>query len=165
MIKRIIFICIFLPLIVSSQGGLNNEIDWIPLVKAKKYAKKYNKNILIYFFKKDCPYCDEMNKETFNDKQIIELINKNFFPVKLNSRTKDTIAYNNTKYSNQQPVSHGHTWRHDFYYEVAKFKQKNQYRTTTPTVVIFDHNFNKIATFPGKQSKQLLQRRIQKYLN
>jgi thioredoxin-related protein len=47
-----------------SQGATKTEINWIKLEKAKQYAKKYNKEILIFFYKKDCEYCDKMKKET-----------------------------------------------------------------------------------------------------
>ena len=80
--KRIIILILALaPILIFAQGAPKLEIDWIPLEKAKKYAKKYDKNILIYFYKKDCPYCDEMNKETLNDITVVNLINNNFFPV------------------------------------------------------------------------------------
>ncbi|MBC8510853.1 MAG: hypothetical protein H8D33_04240, partial [Cryomorphaceae bacterium] len=33
-----------------SQGAKKVEIDWIPLEKAKEYSKRYNKEILIFFY-------------------------------------------------------------------------------------------------------------------
>jgi thioredoxin-related protein len=162
--RLIVLILVLAPVFTFSQGAQKLEIDWIPLEKAKKYAKKYDKNILIYFYKKDCPYCDEMNKETLIDLTVVNLINNNFFPVKIDSRTKDTINYNGIKYSNQQPISDGLTWRHDFYHEVARFNQKGEDRTTTPTIVLFNNNFEKITVFPGKQAKLLLLRRIKPYV-
>ena len=162
--RLIVLILVLAPVFTFAQGAPKLEIDWIPLEKAKKYAKKYDKNILIYFYKKDCPYCDEMNKETLIDITVVDLINNNFFPVKIDSRTKDTINYNGIKYSNQQPISDGSTWRHDFYHEVSRFKQKGEERTTTPTIVLFNNQFEKITVFPGKQAKPLLLRRIKPYV-
>ena len=162
--KLVVLILVLTPIFTFAQGAPKLEIDWIPLEKAKKYAEKYDKNILIYFYKKDCPYCDEMKKETLQDITIVNLINNNFFPVKIDSRTKDTINYNGINYSNQQPISHGSTWRHDFYHEVARFTQKGEERTTTPTIVLFNNNFEKITVFPGKQAKPLLLRRIKPYV-
>lgn len=147
-----------------SQGAEKKVIDWIPLEKAKKYAKKYDRNIFVYFNKKDCPYCEEMKKETLFDQAVIDLINNNFFPVKIDSRTKDTIYYNGVAYGNQQPASHGATWRHDFYHEVARFTQKGKELTTTPTIVLFNSKFEKLTVFPGKQPKPLLFRRIKPYI-
>ena len=148
-----------------SQGATKVEIDWISLGKAKEYSKKYNKEILIFFYKKDCEYCDKMKKEALSDMQVINLINNNFFPVKIDSRTKDTIIYNGVAYGNQQPESSGrHDWRHDFYADVASFTRNNTEQSTTPTIVLFNNKFEKIKTFPGLQSKQLLLRNLKPYI-
>jgi thioredoxin-related protein len=164
--KRLVILLLALaPYFVFSQGQVSNEINWISLEKAKKYAKKYDKNILVLFYKKDCPYCEEMKRETLSDQSVIDLINNNFFPVKIDSRTKDTIYYNNKAFGNQQPASSGrHDWRHDFYHEVARFNQKGKELTTTPTIVLFNSKFEKLTVFPGKQPKPLLFRRIKPYI-
>ena len=159
--KLIALLLAVTPLFVFSQGENKNSINWLPLEEAKISAKKYNSKILIFFYKKNCPYCDRMKKETLNDPMVIKMINNNFFSVLLDSRSKDTIIYNGVAYGNQQPVSSGrHDWRHDFYYEVAAYNSK----ITTPTIVIFDNNFKKIIAVPGYQPKELLERRLQKYI-
>ena len=146
--KRLVILLLAItPFTAFSQGALKNKIDWIPLEKAKKYAKKYDKNILVFFYKKNCQYCEEMKSETLSDQTVIDFINHNFFPVKIDSRTKDTILYNRIKYSNQQPISHGSTFRHDFYHEVARFNRNGEDLTTTPTVVLFNSKFEKINAF------------------
>ena len=163
--KLAILLLALAPYFVFSQGQVTNEINWISLEKAKKYAKKYDKNIFVYFHKKDCPYCEEMKRETLSDQTVIDLINHNFFPVKIDSRTKDTIYYNNKVFGNQQPESSGrHDWRHDFYAEVARFNRNGEDLTTTPTVVLFNSKFEKIKVLPGKQAKPLLLRNIKPYI-
>jgi len=163
--KRLVILLLAItPFTAFSQGALKNKIDWIPLEKAKKYAKKYDKNILVFFYKKNCQYCEEMKSETLSDQTVIDFINHNFFPVKIDSRTKDTILYNGIKYSNQQPISHGSTFRHDFYHEVARFNRNGEDLTTTPTLVLFNSKFEKIEVFPGKHVKPLLLRKIKAYI-
>tara|TARA_B100001758_G_scaffold247574_1_gene265979 strand:+ start:1092 stop:1592 length:501 start_codon:yes stop_codon:yes gene_type:complete len=163
--KIIVLLLAITPILVFSQGAVKTEINWISLEKAKQYANKYNKNILVYFFKKDCPYCEVMNKETLKDIDVVNLINNNFFSVKIDSRTKDTIIYNGIAYGNQQPQSSGRNdWRHDFYAEVASFTQNGTSRLTTPSIVIFNNKFEKINVFPGKQAKPLFLRRVKPYI-
>ena len=164
--KNLLLLVFFCSSLFSfSQGAVKTEIDWITLEKAKKYAKKYDKNILVFFYKKECPYCEEMKKETLSDQSVIDLINNNFFAVKIDSRTKDTIYYNDKVFGNQQPVSSGrHDWRHDFYAEVAGFNRNGEDLTTTPTVVLFNSKFEKIKVLPGKQAKPLLLRNIKPYI-
>tara|TARA_B110001454_G_scaffold132728_1_gene123568 strand:- start:7 stop:510 length:504 start_codon:yes stop_codon:yes gene_type:complete len=161
----IILLLIINPLLTYSQGATKTEINWITLEKAKQYAKKYNKEILIFFYKKDCEYCDKMKKEALSDMQVINLINNNFLPVKIDSRTKDTIIYNGVAYGNQQPESSGrHDWRHDFYAEVASFTRNNTEQSTTPSIVLFNNKFEKLKNLPGLQSKQLLLRNLKPYV-
>ncbi len=164
--KRIVLVLLAItPIFVFSQKKVKNEINWMTLKEAKVLAKKYNENILVYFYKQNCPYCDKMKNETLNDSTVIDIINRNFFAVKIDSRTKDTIYYNNTPYTNQQPIDHGYTWRHDFYAEVASIKRDNTTRVTTPSIVLFDKEFEKITLLPGNHPKELLIRRLKKHIN
>tara|TARA_B100000902_G_C27059353_1_gene788303 strand:+ start:279 stop:776 length:498 start_codon:yes stop_codon:yes gene_type:complete len=163
--RKILILSLLCPILVFSQGKVKTQIDWIPLEKAKEYSKKYNKNILVFFYKENCPYCEEMKKETLSDITIVNLINNNFFPVKIDSRTKDTIYYKGIAYGNQQPESSGrHDWRHDFYAEVAKFNRQGKDMITTPTIALFNNRFEKITIFPGKQPKAQLLRNMKRYL-
>ena len=100
-------------------------------------------------------------KETLTNSNVINTINKNFFPVKINSRTKDTIYYKGKAYSNQHPIKDGYTWRHDFYAEVAS----NGSQVTTPSIVLFNSKFEKIAMFPGNKPKELLLRLLRPHIN
>ncbi len=46
------------------------------LKKAEHFAKKYNKNILIFFYRPGCDYCENMKKETLSDPLVIKKINE-----------------------------------------------------------------------------------------
>ena len=146
------------PLFIFCQGQEKNKIDWISLDKAEEYAKKYDKSVLIFFHKKNCEYCEKMKKETLNNKEVINIINNNFLPVKINGYTKDTIIYNGVTYGNQQPAEHGYGWRHDFFFELIKENKT----ITAPTIVIMDKNHQKITQFTGHQPRQLLIRNLKK---
>ena len=162
--QLVILLLAITPLFLFSQGSAKNTINWISLKEAKALAEKHNQKMLIFFYKKDCPYCEKMKKETLNNPTVIDIINRNFFAVKMDSRTKDTIYYNNIAYSNQQPIEHGYTWRHDFYFEVAAFNRNGSTQITTPTIVLFNNKFEKIATMPGNHPKELLLRKLQHYI-
>ncbi len=162
--RNIILLLTFVPLFMCSQVA-KQEINWLPLEKAKKLAEKNNGKVLIFFYKQNCEYCEKMKKETLNDPSVINIINDNFYPVKIDSRTKDTIIYDGKAYGNQQPASSGrHDWRHDFYAEVASFTQNGASQITTPTIVLFNSKFEKIATMPGNHPKVYLLRKIKNYL-
>ena len=83
--KIILFSFLVFPFISLSQNVTKQKnIHWIPLEKAEEYSQKYNKNILIYFYKDNCEFCDKMKKGALSNKDIINTINNNFLPVKIN---------------------------------------------------------------------------------
>lgn len=161
--RLILFSFILLPFIGVSQSSIKKKgVNWMPLEKAEEYARKYNKDILIFFYKSNCEFCDKMKKNTLNDEEIINTINNNFLPVKLDGYTKDTILFNKKVYGNQQPASSGRKdWRHDFYFEVGNYNNS----ITTPTIVLFDNNCNKITQFTGFQPKIQLIRNLKKIID
>ena len=143
------FLCVsFLLLSISafSQGEAKTEIQWLSIEKAEELAKKYDSDMLVFFFRKGCPECTKMKVETLQNIEIIKLINENFFPVTLNARTKATIIYNGKKYTNQQPKEDGETWRHDLYHELV-LGGGHQY--VYPYIVIIDREHQPTKYLPG----------------
>ena len=143
------FLCVsFLLLSISafSQGETKTAIQWLSIEKAEELAKKYDSDMLVFFFRKGCPECTKMKVETLQNLEIIKLINENFFPVTLNARTKATIIYNGKKYTNQQPKEDGETWRHDLYHELV-LGGGHQY--VYPYIVIIDGEHQPIKYLPG----------------
>ena len=156
-------ILLFSILIVSftsfSQGSKQNKVNWISLERAQEYSKKYDQNILLFFYKPNCEYCDKMKKETISDPEVVNLINANFLPVKINGYTKDTIVFNDKIFGNQQPVKDGSNWRHDFYFEYARYKDG----VITPTFVVINPKLEKITQFTGYQPKIQFLRGIKRF--
>ncbi len=152
---------LIIPIFSFSQGNTNNKkINWISLEKAEEYASKYNQNILIFFYKPECDFCEKMKKATLSDPEVINLINTNFYPVKINGYTKNIIEFNGVIYKNEQPAEKGHSWRHDFYYEVGKYNKG----IITPSIVIMNSKHEKVTMFPGFKPKIQLLREMKPYI-
>ena len=157
--KKLLFLLSFIPLLSFSQGKPINSINWVALSEAEKYSEKYNKNMLIYFYRNNCDYCKRMKNEVLSDPQIIKLINENFFPVKLDGKSKKPIMYNGKKYINDVSIEEdpNSTWRHNLFFELVSPTKGNFY---WPTVVIADGENKKVAQLPGFKSKQQLLRSL-----
>ena len=156
-------ILLFSILIVSftsfSQGSKQNKVNWISLERAQEYSKKYDQNILLFFYKPNCEYCDKMKKETISDPEVINLINSNFLPVRINGYTKEIITFNGEKYINEQPVEKGNSWRHDFYFEYGRYNDG----IINPTFVLFNSKLEKITQLTGYQPKSQFLRGIKRF--
>ena len=51
-----------------------------------------------------CGWCKRMDASTFKDPTVAAYLNANFYPVKLNAETRDTITFNGKTYTNSQSV-------------------------------------------------------------
>ena len=159
--KKLFFVLVFIPLISFSQGMPSNSINWISLSEGEKYSEKYKKNMLIYFYRNNCDYCKRMKDEVLTDPQIVKLINENFFPVKLDGKTKKSIKYNGKNYINDVSIEEDpkSSWRHNLFFELVTPTKGNFY---WPTIVIIDGEDKKVAQLPGFRSKQQLLRSLGK---
>ena len=159
--KKLFFVLVLVPLISFSQGKPSNTINWISLSEGEKYSEKYKKNMLIYFFRNNCDYCKRMKDEILTDPQIVKLINENFFPVKLDGKTKKSIKYNGKNYINDVSIEEDpkSSWRHNLFFELVTPTKGNFY---WPTIVIIDGENKKVAQLPGFRSKQQLLRSLGK---
>ena len=153
--KFLFFSFLLLSISAFSQGESKTKIQWLSIEKAEELAKKYDSDMLVFFFRKGCPECQKMKVETLKDPEIIRLINENFFPVMLNARTKDTIIYNGKKYTNQQPKEDGETWRHDLYHELV-VGGGHQY--VYPYIVVINGKNQNEKYLPGFKPAILLKR-------
>ncbi len=158
--KILLFLLIISPFLALSQGGGKAKIDWISLEKAEKFAKKYDKKILILFYRPGCEYCDKMKKITLTDPTVVKEINENYFPVMINGRSKEPIVYNGKTYVNDHPAEEDAPWRHNLYAELVAPVNGNYY---WPDVIIINGNHEKIAQFPGFQPKAQLLRGLRIY--
>ena len=159
--KKLFFVLVFMPLISFSQGMPSNSINWISLSEGEKYSEKYKKNMLIYFYRNNCDYCKRMKDEVLTDPQIVKLINENFFPVKIDGKTKKSIKYNGKNYINDVSIEEDpkSSWRHNLFFELVTPTKGNFY---WPTIVIIDGEDKKVAQLPGFRSKQQLLRSLGK---
>ncbi len=78
--KTAVFILILGICITSAKA----DIKWLKDLDTALYkAKKQNKLILIYIYSPHCGYCKKMDRTTFKDKEIQEILKKYFIPVKV----------------------------------------------------------------------------------
>ena len=122
-------------MIAFGQAKSKDTIKWLSINKAEELSVKHNKNILLFFYRDDCKFCDKMKSKTFTDSTVINLINDNFLPVMLNGKSKQPIIYNNKEFVNNKPMPSDEPYFHNLFKELVELKNENYY---WPTIVIIN---------------------------
>jgi len=96
-IRRLIQVVLLgLCLLPSPQplgAGTALEVAWIEFDDALRLAKLHRKPVLVYIHTDWCAWCKLLEQKALNDGPTVRYINRNFFAVKLNAETSDTIRY------------------------------------------------------------------------
>ena len=69
-----------------------NPVDWFPWgEEALKKAREENKPLFISIGYSSCHWCHVMERESFEDKEVAEVLNKNFVPVKVDREERPDV--------------------------------------------------------------------------
>ena len=79
----------------DAEGSL---VKWMSITDALEKVKTQPKPIIMDFYTDWCGWCKRMMQTTYANPSLAQYINANFYPVKFNAETKDTIEYLGQKY-------------------------------------------------------------------
>jgi len=108
-------------------------VNWMTFKEAQEQNKKVSKPFLIDFYTDWCGWCKHMMKTTYSNAGLAAYINQNFYPVKFNAETKDTIEYNGVVY---KPLSPAPRTPHEL---AVKFLGE---KLSYPSTVFVTNNYN-----------------------
>ncbi|MCQ2974444.1 MAG: DUF255 domain-containing protein [Bacteroidales bacterium] len=128
-----LIIALFYPLIINAQQ--NNSIKWLTFEEAEKLDSAEHRPFLIDVYTDWCGWCKRMSATTFANPNIANYINKNFYPIKFDAETSDTIIYGGKEYINEGKANN------------LAIKLLNG-RLSYPTIVYIDRDSN-VAPIPG----------------
>ena len=161
--KKLLIILLYLPIFGFGEVIVKyTSINWLPINEAEALSAKYNKDILIFFYRENCDYCEKMKNQTFSDSTVIKLINDNFFPVMINGKSKSPIIYNKKKFTNDKPSPEEESYFHNLFKELVDLKNGNYY---WPSIVMVNSNHKKIIQGSGFWPKEQILRNLNQLLS
>ncbi len=73
----------------------NSPVQWITFDEAYKNCKKNPRPIMVDVYTTWCGPCKMMSSQTFNNPAIARYINENFYAVKFDAESKDSVKFDN----------------------------------------------------------------------
>jgi len=118
----------------------DEKVKWYSVEEAVELAAANPRKILIDIYTDWCGFCKRMEAETFNNPAVARYINRNYYPVKFNSETRDTIYFQGHKFINE---GEGRRSAHQF--SIALLQGRMSY----PSVVYLNEEGELLTSVPG----------------
>ena len=128
--NKLQFLVLAVFLIITFNISAQDAIKWHKFDEGLNKAQTENKFLLVDFYTDWCGWCKKMDANTYTDKSVIDLINKNFIAVKMNPEKDGAVNFQ------------------DKNYPAANFAQAAGV-TGYPATGFFESDSDFIATVPG----------------
>lgn len=135
-----------------------NKVKWYTIKEALELNKKAPRKIIIDVYTNWCGYCKLMDKETFSHPVISEYLNKNFYSVKFNAESIDSVEFGGYKFGNP-----GQGARSTHQFATALF-QAGKIQPGYPAIAYINENLQLLGVIPGYQTPSQIEP-ILNYIN
>ncbi|WP_299761736.1 thioredoxin fold domain-containing protein [uncultured Pontibacter sp.] len=122
----------------DAEASKSAKIQWLSIEEAAARMKEEPRKVVIDVYTDWCGWCKKMDKSTFTDPEVAQLVNDHFYAVKLDAEGKEPITLNGQTFS-FKPAYKSH--------ELAVALLQGQ--MSFPTTVYLDENMNMLAPVPG----------------
>lgn len=118
----------------------SGKINWKSIEEVEQLMKSNPKKVVVDAYTSWCGWCKRMDKNTFQHPEIAKYINDNFYAIKFDAETKETVNFKGKDYNFVKGGRKGHN-------ELAKLLLKG--RLSYPTISFLNENMDLINAFPG----------------
>lgn len=106
-----IFITVFIGVYVYysfsqiTPEEIENAPDWMPLHVAMEQAAESDRLLMIDIFEVGCRFCRMMDREIYPAPSIRAILDRGFYPVKVNGHSESTLIFNGIEMTEREFAS------------------------------------------------------------
>ena len=139
--KRLVVLFILACVGFYSKGlAQESKVKWYTFEEAVELNKAEQRKIFIDVYTDWCGWCKKMDATTFNSPEIAKILNEEYYAVKFDAETKDTI-----RFAGRQFINDGNRSRSPHQLAVALLQGKMSY----PSVAYLNEQNQLLTAVPG----------------
>src|SRR6478752_1236460 len=101
--QKVKWVFIIAVIVITSSSFMakppkTEKIKWLTLSELQEAYKKQPKPILFDIYTDWCGWCKVMDRDTYQKDNVAEYINKQYYAVKFNAESKDSVVLGSKKY-------------------------------------------------------------------
>ena len=126
----------------------DEKVKWMSIEEAEKLSKENPKKWMIDVYTDWCGWCKKMDKETFNHPVIAKYLNENYYAVKLNAESRESITFQGTTYKFVEQGGRG-------YQELAVGLLQG--KMSFPSIAYLSEELQLLGAIPGYKNPQAME--------
>jgi len=99
---KLVFVFHFIMLGSTAFSQTEKAVQWLSFEQLEEALKTNSKHVFIDFYADWCGPCLRMQKEVFTDPKIVNKLNNDYYAVKMNVETTDTVNFGGQVFVNDR---------------------------------------------------------------
>jgi thioredoxin-related protein len=131
-------------LLLAGKGlAQDAAVNWIDFEQLEDSLTLNPKKVFIDFYADWCAYCKKMDQAAFRDPEIISVLHREYYAVRMNAESTDTIVFGGEPYINRE-VGKKRKPNHEIPLMLAS---RQNYPFTLPAIVLLNEKFEITARY------------------
>ena len=160
--KQIFFITLFIFTFLSctnseqqntagTAASSKNTIEWLTIEQVQEKNKTAPRKVIVDIYTDWCGWCKRMDSEVFANPEIAQYIAQNYYAVKFNAESKQTINFKGNPY---EYIDNGRNGTNKLAFKLVLGDTPQNPGIGYPTFAFLDENLDRINAFPGYRNVQ-----------
>ncbi|WP_373071694.1 thioredoxin family protein [Zeaxanthinibacter enoshimensis] len=136
--KKIIFLFVlWLSGLMVLPAQHEEEIQWKTWSELEMALAEEPRPVFIFFHAEWCVYCKKLDREIFTKTPVVRKINREYYAVRMDVESRDTIVFDGLTFTNKQALSK----RNGIHELPALLASREEKPFSLPATLIFNKNF------------------------